>query len=288
MAAPADRSTRSGAGRSRAKPSGLSTLVPRLATAVVYAGVMLAAIIWGRELGMGLLIAAAGMLAVAELYAITRREYRLPNEVFGIIAVGLMPVGAALYGRLGLMAVVTGLVAASLVWHVAFRQVRTADTAVTVFGAVYVGYMLSHFVLIRALDSGTEFALATLFSVWANDVFAYLVGSTIGSHKMAPKISPNKSWEGFVAGTAFTVAVWAGLYYLIDTPLDLTWHVATGIAVALAAVVGDLAESRLKREAGVKDSGRLLPGHGGFLDRFDSLIFVSVVAYYMLAFGGAQ
>jgi len=248
---------------------------------------MLAAIIWGGPLGLGIVIGIAGMVAVAELYSMTRREYRLPNEVFGILAVGLMPVGAAVWGRLGLMAVVTGLVAAALVWHVLFRQVRTADTAVTVFGAIYVGYMLSHLVLIRSLQAGTELALATLFSVWANDVFAYLVGSTIGSHKMVPKISPHKSWEGFVAGTAFTIAVWAGVYYVIDAPLSLGWHVATGVAVAVAAVVGDLAESRLKREAGVKDSGSLLPGHGGFLDRFDSLIFVSVVAYYMVVFGGA-
>ena len=274
--------------RDSQKPKGLSTLVPRLLTAIVYAAIMLSAIIWGRTLGLAAVIGLAGMFSVAELYAITRAEDRMPNEVFGIIAVGLMPIGAALYGQLGLMAVLTGLVAASLVWHVIFRQIKTADTAVTVFGAIYVGYMLSHFVLIRELDGGTAFALVTLLGVWANDVFAYLVGSTIGRHKMAPKISPNKSWEGFFAGTAFTIAVWAGMYYVVDTPLTLQWLILTGAVAAIAGVVGDLAESRLKREADVKDSGTSLPGHGGFLDRFDSLIFVSVIAYYMLVFGGVQ
>ena len=274
--------------RSPAPSQGLSTLIPRLGTAIVYAAIMLAAIIWGQEIWLAAVISFAGVFAVAELYSLTRREHRLPNEVFGIMAVAAMPFGAAIWGQTGLMAVVTILIGFSLVWHVIFSRVRTADTAVTVFGAVYVGFMLSHFVLIRQLDSGTIFALATLFSVWANDVFAYLVGSTIGRHKMTPKISPNKSWEGFAAGTAFTIAVWATVFYITDNPLTLPWHIVTGAAVSLAAVFGDLAESRLKREAGVKDSGRTLPGHGGFLDRFDSLIFVSVVAYYVLVFGGVQ
>lgn len=270
------------------KPAGLSSLLTRLGSALVVGAVMLAVVIWGRTLGLGVLLGAIAAIASAEFYTITRREHRLPNEVFGVAAAAAMPVAAALWGKLGLTATVTILVVASLVWHVAFRQVRTADTAITVFGAVYVGFLLSHLVLVRALDSGTELTLTIIISVWANDIFAYLIGSTIGRHKLAPRISPGKSWEGLAAGTLFTVAVWFGLYYVIDSPLSLSWLVFTGVGISIAAIVGDLAESRLKREAGVKDSGRLLPGHGGFLDRFDSLILVSVVAYYLLVWGGAQ
>lgn len=266
---------------------GLSKLIVRLVTAAIYAAVMLAAILFGRPLGLGVVLGVASMLAVSELYGFTRREYRLPNEVFGVLAAGAMPIAAGLWGQTGLMGVLTILVVASLLWHVAFRQVRTSDTAVTVFGAVYVGYMLAHFVLLRQLQSGTELALATIFSVWANDSFAYLVGSAIGKHKMAPRISPNKSWEGFAAGTLFTILVWIGLGLVADTGLSLAALTLTGICVSIAAVVGDLAESRLKREANVKDSGTMLPGHGGFLDRFDSLILVSVVAYYLVVLGGA-
>lgn len=270
------------------KPAGLSSLLTRLGSALVVGAVMLAVVIWGRTLGLGILLGAIAAIASAEFYTITRREHRLPNEVFGVAAAAAMPIAAALWGKLGLTATVTILIVASLVWHVAFRQVRTADTAITVFGAVYVGFLLSHLVLVRALDSGTELTLTIIISVWANDVFAYLIGSTIGRHKLAPRISPGKSWEGLAAGTLFTVAVWFGLYYVIDSPLSLSWLVLTGVGISIAAIVGDLAESRLKREAGVKDSGRLLPGHGGFLDRFDSLILVSVVAYYLLVWGGAQ
>jgi phosphatidate cytidylyltransferase len=269
-------------------PAGLSSLVGRLATAFVIGVVMLGAIIWGRPLGLGAVLAVVSAFAASEFYTITRRERRLPNEVIGVIAAASMPLAAALWGRLGLTATVAALMVASLLWHVAFRQVRTSDTAVTVFGAVYVGFLLAHLVLVRQLDSGTELALAVIVSVWANDVFAYLVGSTVGRHKLAPTISPKKSWEGFAAGTVFTMAVWVGVYFIADLPLSLGWLAFTGVGVSLAAIVGDLAESRLKREAGVKDSGTLLPGHGGFLDRFDSLILVSVVAYYLLVFGGAK
>jgi phosphatidate cytidylyltransferase len=269
-------------------PAGLSSLVGRLATAFVIGVVMLGAIIWGRPLGLGAVLAVVSAFAASEFYTITRRERRLPNEVIGVIAAASMPLAAALWGRLGLTATVAALMVASLLWHVAFRQVRTSDTAVTVFGAVYVGFLLAHLVLVRQLDSGTELALAVIVSVWANDVFAYLVGSTVGRHKLAPTISPKKSWEGFAAGTVFTMAVWVGVYFIADLPLSLGWLALTGVGVSVAAIVGDLAESRLKREAGVKDSGTLLPGHGGFLDRFDSLILVSVVAYYLLVFGGAK
>jgi phosphatidate cytidylyltransferase len=268
--------------------SRLTSLIPRLLTAIVYAGVMLGVIIFGGTLGLGIVISIAAMLAVSEFYSMTRREHRQPNEVFGIIATGAMPICTAVWGMQGLLTVVTALLVVSLIWHVAFRTVTTADTATTVFGALYVGFMLSFFVLIRDLDEGTLLALATLLSVWANDVFAYLVGSMLGKHKMSPNISPNKSWEGFAGGTIFTILVWVGLYFVIDSPMTLWWHALVGLAIALAGVLGDLAESRLKREAGVKDSGRLLPGHGGFLDRFDSLIMVSVVAYYLLIFGGVQ
>jgi len=268
------------------KHNRFTSIIPRLLTAIVYAAVMLGSILFGGTIAVGIVISIASMLAVSEFYAMTRREHRLPNEIFGIIAAGAMPIAAALWGMEGLLSVIAALLVASLVWHVSFARVTTADTATTVFGALYVGFMLSYFVLIRELDSGTLLALATLLGVWANDVFAYLVGSTIGKHKMSPNISPNKSWEGFAGGMLFTMLVWVGLFFVIDSPMSLLWHIVIGFTLAIAGVLGDLAESRLKREAGVKDSGSLLPGHGGFLDRFDSLIMVSVVAYYLFVLGG--
>jgi phosphatidate cytidylyltransferase len=233
-----------------------------------------------------------------------RTEHRKPNEVFGVVAAAVMPLATALYatrmlvdtgasssselGAVGLTAVTGGLVLAALLWNVAFKQVSASDTSTTVFGAVYTGFTLSHLVLIRALDSGAELVLVTLFSVWAMDSFAYLVGSAIGTHPLSPHISPKKSWEGFLAGLLGTIGIWMLGWWLLDPPAQFWWFGLTGLVAGIAALFGDLTESRLKREVNVKDSGRLLPGHGGFLDRFDSLILVAIVAYYMLLFGGAR
>jgi len=310
------------------KPQGL---VVRALTAAVYAVVVLGAIWFGEHgpLGgsepvvLGVVLGIFAGFAAAEFYALSRRESRLPNDTFGIAAAATMPVFAALWGLSGLTAVVTGLIAASLVWHVLFVRVRTADTALTVFGAVYTGFMLGYLVLIlRVFSSGMVLAFAVVVSVWANDSFAYLIGSLVGRHKMAPRISPKKSWEGFAAGLAGTLVFWiatpkvmpivfgAIATGLLDAwsvvqhalpwlpphsavewwtrPIGLTmpWAIATGLAVSLAVVIGDFAESRMKREAGVKDSGSSLPGHGGFLDRLDSLILVCLVAYWMLRWAG--
>lgn len=260
----------------------------RTASALAIGVAFLVAIFFGGSLGLAVVVAIVGALAATELFALLRREHRLPNEVFGVAAVLAMPFAAATHGLSGLGATFGALIVASLSWHLAFPRVRASDTAATVFGAAYLGFSLAHLVLIRRLDAGTELVLATVVSVWVNDIFAYLVGSTLGRHKLAPAISPRKSWEGFIAGTVFTTAVWVIVGLIADVGLPLGAMAVVGLAASGAAVLGDLVESRLKREAEVKDSGRLLPGHGGFLDRFDSMVVVSIVAYYALIAAGAR
>lgn len=115
------------------------------------------------------------------------------------------------------------------------------------------------------------FPLFLMVMVWANDTFAYLVGVACGKHKMAPHLSPKKSWEGFAGGLAATIGIGVLAMHLLES--SLLWGGGLGLFVGVGAVAGDLFESRLKRRAGVKDSGNILPGHGGFLDRFDSLLF---------------
>jgi phosphatidate cytidylyltransferase len=270
-----------------AAPKAPAGLAARVVTAVALGAVVLAAIVRGGTLGLAAVVAVIAAFAVAEFYGLERHEHRKPNEVLGVVAVLVMPVVAALFPSPGLVAAVTALVGLSLLWHLAFRQITTADTATTVFGALYVGLTLSHLVLLRELPNGLVLVLVTVVSVWANDVFAYFVGVAAGRHKLAPVISPKKSWEGFFGGAVCCVLVWIAAFSLTQTPLGgtglpLVWHAAIGVAVALAALVGDLVESRFKREAAAKDSGRLLPGHGGFLDRFDAMIVVSIVVYWLV------
>jgi phosphatidate cytidylyltransferase len=272
------------------EPEGIKSrsLLQRVVTAVAYAVVVIGAVLLG-PLVTGVVFGLMSAFAAAEFYAMERREARLPNELFGVAAAGIMPLSAALWGLPGLSATVTALIAASLVWHTAFRRTRTADTAITLFGAVYTGFLLAYLVLIlRTFDAGMSLALLLIVSVWANDVFAYLVGSLIGRHKLAPSISPKKSWEGFAAGSLATIALWGLAPFFPLFGIDVRQGIAVGIACALGAVIGDLAESRMKREAGVKDSGTWLPGHGGFLDRLDSLILVCLVAYWVLWWGGVR
>jgi phosphatidate cytidylyltransferase len=134
----------------------------------------------------------------------------------------------------------------------------------------------------RALPDGRWYVITLFASVWASDVGAYFAGTALGRHKLAPHVSPGKSWEGAVAGGLAATATWMIARLFIRGNVSLLWFTIVGVGVAVAAIVGDLVESRIKREAGAKDSGDLLPGHGGFLDRFDSVIAAAVVAYYLL------
>ena len=266
----------------------MQDLPARVATAVVFVAVIVGVLFFGRELGWALLVSVIAVLSLREFYTLTRETRLLPNEVLGLLAAAAMPLAAVFFGKLGLLTAVTVFVLAALAWYVAFRQVPLADTAVTVLGVMYVAFGLTHLVLIRALDAGALLVLTILLSVWAADVSAYFVGSLLGRHKLAPSISPGKSWEGFAGGILGSVLVWAAAYQVADTGLGLAWHIGIGVALAGAGLFGDLLESRIKREVGVKDSGSTLPGHGGFFDRFDSLIVVAVVAYYLLVWGGVS
>ncbi|HEY9714417.1 MAG TPA: phosphatidate cytidylyltransferase, partial [Chroococcales cyanobacterium] len=174
-----------------------------------------------------------------------------------------------------------------------------ADIATTILGFIYVGFLPSHLVLLRNLcpegmehtvnplqQPGLAYVWASLFIVWATDVFAYYVGKKFGKRLLYPQISPNKTLEGAVAGLLAsifwaTVVVYVADHYLFAChPFKFKlWHAPLmGAAVSVAAQLGDLCESLLKRDAGMKDSSNVIPGHGGFLDRGDSLLFGSPVS----------
>lgn len=125
--------------------------------------------------------------------------------------------------------------------------------------------------------------LGAIFLIWANDTFAYLGGSFFGKHKMIPRVSPGKTWEGTIIGVLVAFALSFSFKFFLNTSHPNLWPVL-GLCIPVLATLGDLVESLLKRKAGVKDSGNLMPGHGGALDRFDSLIFVSPFVYALVQF----
>lgn len=165
-----------------------------------------------------------------------------------------------------------------------------ADIGLTLGGALYTGGLLGYAPLLASVEEtgrrgdGVAWMLMVLLGTAACDTGAYLVGSLIGRHKMIPHVSPGKTWEGLAGGVLGAVIAALAL----SGPLKLPWEsaVVLGLLVCAAAVSGDLAESLMKRAAGVKDSGHLIPGHGGILDRIDSILFVIVAVYWFMTVRG--
>ena len=168
------------------------------------------------------------------------------------------------------------------------RPPATAAVGATVLGATWIGFGLGHIVLLRRLhDEPRLISFTVLLVVFAADTFAYFGGRLFGRNKLAPTLSPGKTREGFVVGAAFAIFVaFVALYNDRGHYLVIWEALVLGVVVVVAAVVGDLFESMLKRDMQVKDTGRLLGGHGGILDRVDALLFAAPAAYYLVrAFG---
>jgi len=232
------------------------------------------------------LVAIAAVLALHE-YALVIRSLR-PLVLAAYAGAILALLGARLGGIDWTVAgfLATLPFAFVLHWIATTRQSATVAIASTVLGAAWVGLGLAHLLLIREIpNNGRLAAFTVLLAVWAGDTAAFFAGRLLGRHKLAPTLSPGKTWEGFVAGTVATVFVAFVALYKQDY-VSIGESIALGAVIAVAAPLGDLFESAVKRDMQVKDSGRLLGGHGGMLDRLDAPLFAAVASYYVLrAFG---
>jgi phosphatidate cytidylyltransferase len=233
-------------------------------------------------------VAGAIIVATAEFYRMVERVGYRPVWEAGIAA-GILFAFAAAWPQPWEGAILPALLVYAVADHLRRGRERVlADAAITVLGVVYVGYLMSFALRLRALPYGPAHsagpaygpALLVIFAVWGADSAAYFVGLAAGRRKLAPQVSPNKSLEGALGGIAAGIA--AGLICGWAFRFPLPMAAAIGGLCAIASVVGDLWESAIKREVGVKDAGRLLPGHGGFLDRFDGLLFAMAVGYFAL------
>ncbi|MFI3265751.1 MAG: phosphatidate cytidylyltransferase [Rikenellaceae bacterium] len=162
------------------------------------------------------------------------------------------------------------------------------NIALSLGGLIYIALPLGLFTYLPFIEGSTQgynpwVLLGVIFTVWGNDVGAYLVGVSIGRHKMFPRLSPKKSWEGFVGGVFFAILTSSLVAYFAG--FDICKWAVLGLIISLTSVLGDLVESMLKRSLGIKDSGNSIPGHGGFLDRFDALILTIPFVYiYFIIF----
>ena len=264
-----------------------------LLSRVLVAGVLLPVVIGLVYLGgwwlfgLGLV---GGLLALHELYVMAR-ELR-PLVLGGYLGFVVTLLGLQLGGLEWMLG---GLLATFVLGFVVYglggvRQSATSSFGVTLLGVAWVGGGIGCILLIRDIpDFGFWAVMAVLFTVFAADSGAFFVGRTFGRHSMAPAISPKKSWEGFFGGVlAAILMAFVILYKDRDDFLTIPESLLLGLVIALAAVLGDLFESALKRDLEVKDSGRVLGEHGGVLDRLDSLLWAGPAAYFtILAFGNA-
>ena len=259
----------------------MTPFVSRIAVAAVLLPLVLGIVWLGGWWLFGLAL-VGGLLALHELYAISRGLR--PIVLGGYAGLVLTLLGAQLGGPTWVLAgILATLPASLLVFFVSSaRQNAVAGFAVTLLGVGWVGGGLAHLLLLRDVPGdGRLLIYTTLLTVFADDTAAFFVGRAIGRHRLAPAISPGKSWEGFVAGTLAGVAV--AFFALYEQDVVTTGEsLVLGLAIALAATLGDLFESAVKRDLGVKDSGRLLAGHGGVLDRVDSLLWAGPAAYVTL------
>lgn len=249
----------------------------RVLTAVVGIPVVLSLAFWGGWYWLAAIL-FLHLLAVAEVEKITRNlGWKVPAAALYGAAL-LFELASYLAGERGYL--LAGLAALALMitfFLVSYPRYALGDFAAGFSLSVYLS--LFSFLVLLNTTFGWRYLFATLFIAWANDTAAYYLGTFLGRHRLAPALSPKKTWEGAAAGLAAAGIV--GVF--IARWLAQSWQfwLAVALLAAAAGQAGDLWESALKRQAKIKDSGQLLPGHGGILDRFDSLLFIAPLVFYL-------
>jgi phosphatidate cytidylyltransferase len=267
-------------------------LLKRILVAIVLLPIGVALILLGG-LPYALMVALILGIAAWEYVQLFHAGGLRPSGVLVVAGTLLFAFARALSGFESSDWLVSLMVLASMAYHlVAFERGRdqsATDFAVTLAGILYMGWIGAYLISLRNLPEGKWWVLMVLPAVWLADSGAYFVGRSFGRHKMSPRLSPNKSWEGYLGGVL--VATLGGAL------LAMVWSIWTGpgsditpfrgaimgFVLAVVTPLGDLGESMIKRQVGVKDSGKLLPGHGGAFDRIDSWLWAGVIGYYLIA-----
>lgn len=243
--------------------------------------VMIASLVWRDEAFLVLAVLATSAALWELAHAFTRRDLHVPLVPLLVGGVGIL-VSAYYAGAEAQLVSLMLTVGGVIIWRIVDGSGPGAlrDSVAGAFAAVYLPFLAGFVVLMLDAPSGERRVLLFILLVVASDVGGYTAGVLLGRHPMAPRVSPKKTWEGFAGSLVLAIAVGA-----VGTHLGLGTHAWIGAVVAvgvvLSATLGDLTESMLKRDLGLKDMGTLLPGHGGVLDRLDSLVVAAPVAYVL-------
>jgi len=266
-------------------------LLKRILVAVALLPIGLFIIVQGGVLYTAF-IALVLALAAWEFVRLFRAGGYQPASVLVIAAVVAFTIERSLDGFTSAPLIISLFILASMSYHLYCyergREQAATDFGITLAGAFYIGWLGAYLVSLRELPDGMWWVLTVLPAVWIADSGAYFIGRTWGRHKMTPRLSPKKSWEGYIAGIASGALGGALLAYawgwlggdaIAVTPLR---GAILGFTLGVLTILGDLGESMIKRQVGVKDSSNLLPGHGGVFDRIDSWLWAGVIGYYLV------
>lgn len=287
----AEEATTPSASTAKASGGWMASLQKRLLSAAVLIPIAVALVWFGGWVAFAGAFAAM-VLCMLELRTMCAARHWYPLVLVSMalstdfLVAALLPQARLALLGLGISALVIGTFSALMLTRPTMER-TVIDWALTLALPFYIGWPMALFLLLRGTTygygaSGFWWVLGLFVMVWANDAAAFFTGHFFGRHKLAPHVSPAKTWEGFAGGLVFTIiAAW-----LLTRPIDVPWYhaIILGILVCVAATVGDLAESLLKRGVGVKDSGSVIPGHGGILDRVDSLLFAVQIVFFYAAF----
>jgi phosphatidate cytidylyltransferase len=235
-------------------------------------------------------ILAIGLISYYEYSKMVRNKHSYPNKLIGYLSVGLIIINeykSFIDYHIFFLILIGLLLLLELFRN---KESAIANLGSTLFGILYIGFFAAAIIDLREFYSDSVFTynqggyliVSILVSIWICDSAAYFVGSAYGIHKLMPRVSPKKSWEGAVAGFVFSIAGMIAARELLLDFMQLQDAIAIGFIVGIFGQIGDLIESLLKRDVHVKDSSSIIPGHGGILDRFDSLLFTAPAVYLYL------
>ncbi len=271
----------------------MTNIITRTITGILFVVLIVGSVLFS-QISFGILFLAFTVIGLYEFYSLAEKGSISPQKITGIILGIIFYVSNMLVAEdvLGNEALLINILLPFIVFATEIYRHKEnpfVNVAFTLLGLIYVviPFSLLNYFYKFGYNENNSYILLCLFGlIWINDVFAYLCGITIGRHKLFERISPKKTWEGFVGGTLFCVIaaiIISGYISIVDSKNMLHW-IVIAVIVAVAGVIGDLAESVFKRSVGVKDSGNIMPGHGGILDRFDSLLLSAPFVFLYIIF----